>query len=201
MNSSFNSGSRRNQEGSSKVTIMKRLLGLTGLAIALSGCLIIVETSLQFTSANFTGAFSYEEAGVVNEYTCTDRSILVELKFRWSGDLAQYAIEFYGQNNPTPPSAEPYPRYPATGFFQVSGRLGVDPVAKTATEVLNYSVDQVHPLRDEVRTQAVIVTPKPSGQPLGATLIRIIGRDSTGNQFTYNVPGKILVYGDGNCPS
>ena len=182
---------------------MKKILALAVLTGALSSCMASVQVTLNagISSNTIGGAYAYDEtvgSGTVrNTYTCTDRNTQVEISFNWTGNLKEYAFEFYGQTNAGPDAT--YPRYPAVGFYQVSSRSGVNFANKSVTEFLDYNADQVHPFR--VTTQAVIVTPKPSATPLGATLIRIVGRDKQGNQFSYNASGKILVYTNGNCPT
>jgi hypothetical protein len=179
---------------------MKRLFGLAGLALALSGCLVIVEDPTaqgSFTGGSFRS--EYSNVGESQYYVCGNKSTFVDVSFSWTGDLKEYALEFYGKSNPNT-----VVRSPSSGFFQVSGRPGISVESKTGVETFlffqnpndpNDPANVIRPLSDNLRTQAVVVTPipNPTINTLGATKVRILGRDSFGNPFSLNVSGEIQI--------
>ncbi len=188
---------------------MKRLFGLGALALSLSSCLVIVEDTPRFTNTGYVSSFA--STGKTEYYVCGNKDTVFEVRFSWNSTLniTGYAVELYGKNNPTPPSAQPYPRYPVEGFYGLRSEQSAN---RSVVQAFVIGRDDARPLSTAARPQAVIVTPAPPAvtfpevvivpnpiipQPLGATKVRVVALDS--DQKTYSLEiGEMKVLGDQN---
>jgi hypothetical protein len=178
---------------------MKRLFGLGALALSLSSCLVVFEpdpstvTQPAVTSASFATDF-FNEAKT-EYYACAAKNdAAVTINLSWTGDMESFRVELFGENaaNGTPPKTSD-PSWPKYSF----GVNASERTTKTATRTFIYRAADIHPLRDSVTTQAVIVTPAPGNTPLGATKLRIVASDVLNRSSTFVINNqKILILGD-----
>jgi hypothetical protein len=194
MNSSFNSGSRRNQEGSSKVNDMKRLLGLAGLAVALSGCLIIIDDSnATLNGAAISARFQNNQNN--NEfYICGNRNEDVFVTATYTGTFTSFRISLVGELNPG--TTLEY------GPFTFNASEG--DTSTTVTRRLAITTNDIKPTDARLKTQAVVVTPTPippqTGNELGLGAFRakVTMTDSFGNEQQTS-SGIVRVLGNSNA--
>jgi hypothetical protein len=178
---------------------MKRLFGLGALALSLSSCLVVFEpdpstvTQPTVTSASFSTDF-FNEAKTEYFACAVNQDTVVTVTVSWTGDADSLRVELFGENaaNGNPPKTDD-PSWPKYSF----GLSSAEKLAKTATKTFTYKKGEVHPLRNGLSTQAVIVTPVPGNTPLGATKLRIVASDVLNRTSTFVINNqKINILGE-----
>jgi hypothetical protein len=148
---------------------MKKILGLGLLALAFSGCVVIVDQ----VDATLTGASvsaRFQSTGNGNEYyICGNRNETISVTATYTGTFTSFRISLVGELNPGTTL-----EYGPFAFSSAEGDTST-----TVTRRLNITTNDVKPTdMNGVKTQAVTVTPAPvppqSGNNLGVGAFRAV---------------------------
>jgi hypothetical protein len=174
---------------------MKRLFGLAGLALALSGCLIIVEDSNSTLNSAAISA-RFQSTGNSNEfYICGNRNENVFVTASYTGTFSSFRISLVGELNPGTTL-----EYGPFAFNSAEGDTST-----TVTRQLAITTSDIKPTEaGGAKTQAVVVTPTPippqTGNELGLGAFRAVVKmtDSFGNEEKTS-SGIVRVLGNNNA--
>jgi hypothetical protein len=172
---------------------MKKILAMAGLAAALSGCIVIVDTTTSAKlNATAISARLQSTGNGAEYYICGNKEETVSVSLNYTGTFTSYRIVFVGELNPGNTLVK--------GPFQFDAANG-----DTSSSIIRNVVigkDDVKPTAIGAKPQAVVVTPVPvppqtTGVGLGSFKARVEMIDSNGT-LTATSSGFIKVLGETN---